>query len=152
MNIEELKNIKEDYIRELVKFYREKGISKESIEMLDYMIHSAKNLCKIIEACEEEEMGYSGARGGYSNRSYAGGNSYGGNSYGGSYAQGGGYSNESYARGRGSNASRDSMGRYSSAGGYSGHHEVIEGLHELMGRTQDENTRREIQDMINRFQ
>lgn len=148
MNVEELKNVKEDYIREIIKFYREKGISRESIEMLDVMIHSAKNLCKIVEAYEEEEMGYSGARG-YSNRSYAGGNSY-GNSYGGSYAQGG-YSNESYARGRGSNASRDSMGRYSSAG-YSGHHEVVQGLQELMNRTGDENDRRELQEMISRME
>ena len=123
----DIKMMKEDYIREIIKFYREKGISKESVEMLDTMIHSAKNLCKIYEACEEENYSMRGDM---------------------SYAP---YSMNSYARGRGSNASRDSMGRYSSMGGYSGHDDMIANLHNLMNRTSDENTRRELQDMINRM-
>lgn len=126
----DIRQMKEDYIREIIKFYREKGISRESVEILDTMIHSAKNLCKL---CEDFEGGQ---------YSMMGGNSYGGMSY------DNGYSN---ARGRGPYAHRDSMGRYSSMGGYSGHDDMVAGLQNLMNRTTDENTRRELQDMINRY-
>ena len=57
----------------------------------------------------------------------------------------------SYARGRGSNARRDSMGRYSSRGNYSMHDDVKAELYDLMNRTSDESTRRELQDMANRM-
>ena len=122
---EELRQLKEDYIREIIRFYREKGLSKESITVLDTLIHSAKNLCKLIEGSEE----------GYSmrwNEPYS-------------------YDN-SYARGRGPYAHRDSMGRYSSTPNYSGHHdtEFINGLRDLMGRTTDEASRHELQSMIDR--
>ena len=120
---EELYQLKEDYIREILKLYREKGISKDSIAMLDMMIHSAKNLCKIIDG---DDDGYSMA-----------------NSYDMPHHM-------SYARGRGSNAHRDSMGRYSSRG-YSMHDDMRSELYDLMNRTSDESTRREIQDMVNRM-
>ena len=122
---EELKQIKEDYIREIIRYYREKGITDKSVEALDTMIHSAKNLCKIIEGYEE--------KGGYSMTP--------------AYSYGWDMNDYSYARGRGANASRDSMGRYSSAG-YSGHGEVLAGLHDLMNRTSDEGSRRELQTII----
>ena len=115
---EELKQIKEDYIREIIKYYREKGLSDKSIEPLDTMIHSVKNLCKIIDGSDSDGYSY-----GWNMNDY------------------------SYARGRGANASRDSMGRYSSAG-YSGHGEVLAGLHDLMNRTSDEGSRRELQAII----
>lgn len=130
---EEIMQMKEDYIREIVKLYREKGLNKDTIDLFDTLVHTAKNLCKIAEG-DEKDM--------YSMR---GGMSY--NSY-------GNYSNDmmnSYARGRGANANRDSMGRYSSLG-YSGHDDMVNGLHDLMNRTHDEATRRELQDMINRYQ
>lgn len=136
---EDLKRMKEEYIQELLRYYREHGITKESMMNLDTMIHSIKNLCKICESCEEEKM-YSGRSMNmrsydqdYSGRPYMGMNDYSG------------------ARGRGSYANRDSMGRYSSAG-YSGHHDVVEELYGVMNMTQDESTRREIQDMINRME
>lgn len=139
--MEELKQIKEDYIREIIRYYREHGLTKDSIMVLDTLIHSAKNLCKIYEAYEEEN--------GYSMR---GRGSYEGGSYRGSYANNSmaSYDGGSYARGRGSNANRDSMGRYSSAG-YSGHNDVVNGLYDLMNRTSDEATRQELQNMINRM-
>lgn len=135
---EDIMQMKEDYIREIVKLYREKGLNKDTIELFDTLVHTAKNLCKIAEG-EENNM--------YSMR---GRNSYGGMSYD-SYAN---YSNDgmnSYARGRGANANRDSMGRYSSLG-YSGHDDMVNGLRDLMNRTHDEATRRELQDMVNRYQ
>lgn len=121
---DELYQMKEDYIREILKLYREHGITKESIAMLDMMIHSAKNLCKIVESDEDYSMANSYDM--YSGRN-------------------------SYARGRGSNARRDSMGRYSSRGNYSMHDDVKAELYDLMNRTSDESTRRELQDMANRM-
>lgn len=132
--MDELKQIKEDYIHEITRYYREHGLTKDSIMVLDTLIHSAKNLCKIYESYEEEN--------GYSMR---GMNSYAGRGM--SYYDG----DMSYARGRGSNANRDSMGRYASTG-YSGHNEVVNGLYDLMNRTSDEHSRRELQDMINRME
>lgn len=122
---DELYQMKEDYIREILKLYREHGITKESIAMLDMMIHSTKNLCKICESDEDYSMANSYGM-------YSGGNSY--------------------ARGRGSNARRDSMGRYSSRGNYSMHNDDLKAeLYDLMNRTSDESTRRELQDMANRM-
>lgn len=123
----EIKQIKDDYIREIVRYYNEKGINKDSIEVLDTLVHTAEKLCKLYDYCEaEDEEAYS-MRG----MSYNYGNSY--------------------ARGRGLNANRDSMGRYS-GGGYSGNHDLVNGLHDLMNRTSDESSRRELQDMINRIE
>ncbi len=133
---EDLKRMKEEYIQELLRYYREHGIKNDTIENLDTMIHSVKNLCKICESCEEEM--YSGRS--MNMRSYDQG--YSGRPYGMNY---------SGARGRGSNANRDSMGRYSSAG-YSGHHDVVEELYGVMDMTQDEGSRREIQNLINKME
>lgn len=107
----ELYEIKEKLMKELEQYGSEE-MSAGSLEVIDKLAHAIKNICKIIEAYEEEE-GYSeeGGGGGSYRYSYEGG---GGNrrySYeggrGGSYARG---------RGRGRNARRDSMGRYSSDG------------------------------------
>lgn len=112
----ELYEIKEKLMKELEQYGSEE-MSAGSLEVIDKLAHAIKNICKIIEAYEEEE-GYSeeGGGGGSYRYSYEGG---GGNrrySYeGGRGGQGGG---GSYARGRGRgrNARRDSMGRYSSDG------------------------------------
>lgn len=108
----ELYEIKEKLMKELEE-YASQDMSAGSLEVIDKLAHAIKNICKIIEAYEEEE-GYSeDGRGGSYRYSYEGDGS--GNrrySYeggrGGSYARGGG-------RGRGRNARRDSMGRYSRA-------------------------------------
>lgn len=114
---EDLKQMKDEYIHELTRYYREKGITKESIEAMDMMVHTIKNLCKIIDGYNKDD--------GYSMRSMP-------------YSYG--YPNMSYAR------QRDSMGRYS------GDHDLVSGLHDLMNRTTDEHSRRELQDMINRVE
>ena len=109
----ELYELKEKLCRELEE-YANKDMSAGSLEVIDKLAHATKNLGKIIEMADEGE--YSMAGGPYGGRSYRGGSyarGHGGYSRtGGSYARGGG-------RGRGSNANRDSMGRYSSEGGYS---------------------------------
>ena len=102
----ELYELKEKLMKELNE-YAGQEMSAGSLEVIDKLSHAIKNICKIIEAYEEEE--YSGrgySRGGYSRYSRDGGQ-------GGSSSYEGG----SYARGR--NARRDSMGRYSREGGYS---------------------------------
>lgn len=73
--------------------------------------------------------------------------------------RGGGYDGGSYARGRGRNARRDSMGRYSRGGGYrndgysrGGKQEYIENLRDMMEDAPDEQTRQNIQRMIQQME
>lgn len=103
-----LYNLKETLIDELKQLGSKDRIELSDLELVDKLAHATKNLCKVIESCEEAE--YSEGMG-----SYAGMPNFRRGSYarGGSMAQGG-----SYARGRGANARRDSMGRYSSAGDF----------------------------------
>ena len=65
----------------------------------------------------------------------------------------GGYSGR-YGRGRGSNAKRDSMGRYS-RGGYSyddAKDDMMKELRELMGDAPDEQTKKEFQRFISKME
>ena len=93
----EIYELKEMLMKELEEYGR-KGELKDvgSLDVVDKLAHSIKNLCKIIEA---EEM-----EGESSMASYA---------RGGSRAMGG---QSSYARGRTGNVRRDSRGRYSREG------------------------------------
>lgn len=137
----ELYELKEMLCKELEEYGRKGEMSAGSLEIIDKLAHAIKNICKIIEAYEEEEE-YSGNYGG---GSYAGGQ--GGNQGGGNYSRarggsrysrtGGSYrGGSSYARGRGRNARRDSMGRYSREGGYSmgadGVEEMVQSIREMM--------------------
>ena len=98
----------------------EKGgkLSTQEVQYMDTLAHTKKNLLK------SEEM----SDGGYSSRPYMRNPVY-------SMDDG-----MSYARGRGSNARRDSMGRYSSRSGYSRNgysmddDSMIEELRELMNQ------------------
>ena len=88
----ELKDMLKNELDQIVK----KGeLSAGSLETIDKLLNSIKNACKITMYEEYKEDGYS-----YADSDMD-------------------MSNYSYARGRGSNARRDSMGRYSSEGGYS---------------------------------
>lgn len=100
MHKEELKRIKKHYIEEIIDEAKD-GINAQNVQMIDTMVHTAKNLCKIIEDCENEE---SEERYGRSYRNYGReyGREYGSDDYGDDYG----------ARGRGRNARRDGMGRY----------------------------------------
>lgn len=100
-----LEELKESIKRELEKFAKQGDVSVGTLEKIHKLSDTYKNLCK-IEALESDE-GYSEARGGR----------------GGYYMHGSSYDDDmmySERRGRGRNAKRDSMGRYSSDGGYEG--------------------------------
>lgn len=81
--------------KELDQIVKKGELSAGSLETIDKLLNSIKNACKITMYEEYKEDGYS-----YADSDMD-------------------MSNYSYARGRGSNARRDSMGRYSSEGGYS---------------------------------
>jgi small nuclear ribonucleoprotein (snRNP)-like protein len=140
----ELKEMLMDEVRELTK----KGeLTAGSLDTVDKLLNSIKNACKIIMYDEYSEDGYSYAD---SDREM---------------------SEYSYARGRGSNARRDSMGRYSREGGYSnarggrgyrggrggysygdGNEEKIEALREAMKDAESEQEKMIIKKMIRRME
>ena len=132
----EIYELKEQLMKELEEYGRKGEMSTGSLEVVDKLAHTVKNLCKIIEDTEMSEEGYNMSR-----RSYAG--------------QGDGqspYRMRSYARGRGRNAKRDSMGRYSSEGGYSyGNDEMIEQLESLMDEAPDQ-VKKDIQRLISKIE
>ena len=120
----ELYELKEMLCKELEEYGRKGDLSASSLEIVDKLAHALKNLDKIIES-KEEESGeeYSGAmprRGG----SYR---------YDDGMMTGGSYRGGSYARGRGSNARRDSMGRYASRGYSRAEGDMAEIVEELRG-------------------
>lgn len=122
----ELYELKEKLMKELNQYASEE-MSAGSLEVIDKLSHAIKNICKIIEAAEEEE--YS-SRGSYN---MGGGSRYSRERGRYAYEGGQGGSRGSYARGR--NARRDSMGRYSGEGGYSrtdSVDELVEGIRSMM--------------------
>lgn len=150
----ELYELKEKLMDELAQ-YGSKEMSTGSLEVVDKLAHTIKNLCKIIEDMEEYseaggsyESGMGGNMGGSGRGgSYARGGR-GGSSGRGSYAGGGSYARGSYAdgRGRGSQANRDSRGRYSSEGS------MVEELRELMEDAPDQKTRMEFEKFIRKME
>lgn len=139
--MQDLYELKEMLCEELKEYGKKGELTTGSLDVVDKLSHTIKNLDKIIEKYEEDE--YSG------NYMYDGG-SYerGGNRGGESYRM----SRASYARGRGRNARRDSMGRYSREGGYSRHGDMIAELHELMQNAPDEHTKMEFQKFITKME
>ena len=134
----EIYELKEMLCKELEEYGRKGEISTGTLEVVDKLAHTVKNLCKIIEMGEEE--GYSG------NYAYE----RGGNTRGGSYARRGG----SYARGRGRNARRDSMGRYASEGGYSrdeGVEEMVDTIRSMMSELPQE-VQRDAQKFVDKLE
>ena len=127
----ELYELKEKLMKELNEYASEE-MSAGSLEVIDKLSHAIKNICKIIESAEDEEYSERGnySRDGYS-RNYSRG--YSRNRYAYEGGQGGGNRGGSYARGR--TARRDSMGRYSSEGGYSrtdGMDSLVEEIRSMM--------------------
>lgn len=118
-NIHKLK----DMLMEELKEYGEKGeLTPGSLDVVDKLAHSIKNICKIIDDCEGEE--------GYSNGRY--------------YYRDGTRGN-SYAR----NRRRDAMGRYSRA--EDGMDDLLTEMHEIMPMLPEEK-RREAQRFIDKMQ
>ena len=138
----ELYKLKEMLCKELEEYGSKGELTGGTLEVVDKLAHATKNLDKIIKAKEMEdesfevEGGMSNARDGrgrYSRESMS-------------------YRGNSYARGRGRNARRDSMGRYSSRGGYStANDEYVEQLEEMMQEV-PENAQRHIQKAIQEMQ
>lgn len=120
--------------------YGEKGeLTTGSLDVIDKLAHTIKNLDKIIECYEEE--GYSG-RGG----SYVDGG-MGGNVGGGSYARRRGANQYgSYARGRYNR--RNNMGRYSREGGVE---EMVESIRGMMQEL-PENVQRDAQRFVEKLE
>jgi len=111
-DMHDLYKLKDMLLEELKSYGQGKELSTGSLEMVDKLAHTVKNLCKICESAEEEEE-YSRADG-----------------RGGSYRMRGSYADEggSYRR------RRDSMGRYSREGGYSRADEKEDELHDIVNQ------------------
>lgn len=135
-----LYELKQMLCEELEQYGKKGELSAGSLDIIDKLSHAIKNLDKIIEKYEEED--YSGAMGG---GSYARGGQT-------NTMMGGSYEGGSYARGRGRNARRDSMGRYSSEGGYSRNDGMIMELRELMQDAPDDRTRQEFERFIQKIE
>lgn len=126
----ELYDLKMKLVKELAE-YSKTEITTGNLTVVDTLAHAAKNVCKILESMDEEE-------GGYSNRMMP---PYRGNSY-----EGRDWDRSYENRGRGSNARRDSMGRYSTDDG------MLDELYATMNAAKDETTRNNIQRMINKME
>lgn len=121
--------------------YGEKGeLTTGSLDVIDKLAHTIKNLDKIIECYEEE--GYSGRGGSYAdNMGGTGGNT------GRSYARRRGANQHgSYARGRYNR--RDAMGRYSRDGGVE---EMVESIRGMMQEL-PENVQRDAQRFVEKLE
>ena len=117
--------------------YGDKKLDAGSLEVIDKLAHTVKNLDKIIEKYEDED--YSSA---YDDGMTGGSYERGGNRYGSRYAMARGD-----GRGRGRNAKRDSMGRYSSD-----NRMMVDELRELMNDAPDERTRMEFKRFIEKME
>lgn len=126
----ELHELKEKLCQELEE-YNSKEMTAGSLEVIDKLAHTIKNLGKIIEMYEESE--------GYSSR---GGMSY-----------EGGYGGGSYARGRGGRG-RTGANQYGPyvRGGYSRNDGMIAELRELMMEAPDERSKKEFQRFISKME
>jgi len=136
----ELYELKEMLMKELKEYGSKGELSAGTLDIVDKLTHTVKNLCKIIEEYEDAE--YSGN---YPYMSYDGRSYNDGRSYRGSYRDG-----MSGARGR-MNARRDSMGRYSGERGYS-RTGLADELRGLMTDAPDERTRQEIQRLADKLE
>jgi len=147
----ELYELKEKLMAELKEYGSQDEMTSSTLDVVDKLAHTIKNLCKIIDDMEgySERGSYDmsmrgGAYDGSMRGSYRDG-SYGDGSFRGSYdssMRGG-----SYARGRGRGARRDSRGRYASDNGM-----MLEELQELISDAPDDRTRQEIQKLVTRLE
>lgn len=126
--MKELYELKEKLCEELKK-HGKKDLSAGSLDVVDKLSHTIKNLDKIIENYDDE---YSNASMNYRGRSYRG--------------NGRSYEGMSNARGR----RRDSMGRYSN--NYSYDEEMVAELRELMEEAPDERTKQEFKRFIQKIE
>lgn len=133
----ELYELKDMLCKELKEYGTKGELTAGSLDVVDKLTHTMKNLDRIIETYEED--------GEYSSRSYPDGM---GGSYRG-YSRENGRMGRSYARGR-MNARRDSMGRYS--GNYSRDNGMADELRELMDDAPNDAIKRDIQRLVDKLE
>lgn len=135
-----LHELKDMLCEELEEYGKKGELTAGTLDVVDKLTHTIKNLDKIIDKYEEEE--YSQAM------------------EGGSYARGGRMSNRganqygSYRRGAnqyGSYARRGGMG-YSREDGYSRNENMVSELYELMENAPDEKTKKEFERFIKKVE
>lgn len=143
MHEEKLYELKEKLMKELGAYAENGKFSKEDAESIKYIASAIDHICNIVERTEEED--YSQMGGGRGRYSYNGGDM--GGNRGGGYSRN--YGGSSYARGRGSNARRDSMGRYSRTGDPG---EMVEQLNELMQDAPNEQIRKQIGQLVQQLE
>lgn len=128
-----------DKLCEELKQYGKKEMSAGSLDVIDKLAHTIKNVDKIIE--NNENDGYSG--------DYMGNMTY-RNSRRGAVPHDGRYNTEmvgrSYRRGR------DAMGRYVSRDGYSYDGDMVSELKELMEEAPDDRTKQEFKRFISKIE
>lgn len=122
--------LKDTLCDELEDYGKKDKLDLGSLDVVDKLAHTIKNLDKIIESYESQE---------YSSAMYDDGMSYGD----GSYARGGNRMSYSRTRGR----KRDSMGRYSSDSKM-----MVEELRDLMRDAPDERTKMEFKKFIQKVE
>ena len=135
----DLYKLKEMLVKELEDYGKRGDLSKNALEDIDKLAHAAKNIAKVIEACEQDE--YSRANGGSyrSNRSYDGGMSDRMYSRDGYYYDDGGMSTR---RGRAAN------GRFVSRDAGS----MARQLREMMEQAEDDYTKSELQRLADKME
>ena len=135
---DELYKLKEMLCKELEEYGKKGDLSTGSLEVVDKLAHTVKNLGKVIEMYEEEGE-------------YSGAYNMGGGLYENRGGRGGSYREGSYARGRGRNARRDSMGRYSSEGYSRATEDVVDQLRDIMEDV-PENMKQEVRRLITKME
>lgn len=143
----EIMKLKEMLMKELEEFGSKGELTAGSLETIDKLAHAVKNLCKVIEAYEDEEYSERGGYSRYSREGEQGGsyrNSYRGDRYSRNYGGG-----SSYARGRGRNAPRDSMGRYSGA---ADPEDLVDQLEQLKQDAPNEQIKQGIEKLVNQVE
>lgn len=125
----ELYELKEKLLDELKEYGAKGELSAGTLDVVDKLAHAIKNLCKVIESCEDE--GYSeNYRDGSSNR--------------------GAYARRRDSRGR--YASRRGSSYSGEGNYYRSADDISERLHEMMDTAPDEKMRSEIQKLINKLE
>ena len=118
----ELYSVKDTLCRELASYSNLTELSRRHLHDIDTLAHACKNVCKIIEFCEEEENEVPEL---YSSRRS---------------------NTNSYRRGRGTN------GRYVSRRSYHSQPELVDELKHLMMDAPDETTRNDFQGLIQKLE
>lgn len=137
-----LYELKDKLMKELEEYAENGKFSEKDVESIKYITSSIDHICNIMENADEDysEAMYSRAEG--QNYSRERGGSYGGGSYGGN----------SYARGRGSNARRDSRGRYSRMYSGADGDMMVEELRSLMESAPNEQIRAKMRMLISEIE